>query len=153
MLSFDPKDRPTPEEALLDPYLKDIAKIEREPSAQPISKLEFEFERRKYTEEDVRELIYREILEYHPIILKEYLDGAQRTGFIYPIPRAIEQFGKQFRHLEELYGNGTTVDPIERPRASSLPRVRILHPEETAQSIIEVTNDLPKYPIKEAGNQ
>lgn len=60
MLAFEHKDRPTTEEALSDPYFKNIAKIEKEPSAQPISKLEFVFERRKYTEEDVRELIYRE---------------------------------------------------------------------------------------------
>eukprot|EP00775_Hariotina_reticulata_P000562 gene562-836_t len=38
----------------------------REPSAQAISKLAFEFERRKLAIEEVRELIYREILEYHP---------------------------------------------------------------------------------------
>lgn len=40
--------------------------VAREPVAQPISKLAFEFDRRKLTLEDVRELIYREILEYHP---------------------------------------------------------------------------------------
>lgn len=42
----------------------------REPVAQPISKLAFEFDRRKLTMEDVRELIYREILEYHPNVLR-----------------------------------------------------------------------------------
>lgn len=36
--------------------------MEREPSTQPISKLEFEFERRKLTKDDVRELIYREVV-------------------------------------------------------------------------------------------
>lgn len=40
--------------------------LAREPVAQPISKMAFEFDRRKLTLEDVRELIYREILEYHP---------------------------------------------------------------------------------------
>lgn len=39
--------------------------MEREPSStQPISKLEFEFERRKLTKDDVRELIYREVCQY-----------------------------------------------------------------------------------------
>ncbi|CAI9754955.1 unnamed protein product [Fraxinus pennsylvanica] len=42
LLAFDPKDRPTAEEVLADPYFKGLAKIEREPSCQPISKLEFE---------------------------------------------------------------------------------------------------------------
>ena len=48
--------------ALADPYFKGLAKVEREPAAQPISKLEFEFERRRVSKEDVRELIYREVI-------------------------------------------------------------------------------------------
>ena len=48
--------------ALVDPYVKGLAKVEREPAAQPISKLEFEFERRRVSKEDVRELIYREVI-------------------------------------------------------------------------------------------
>lgn len=86
--------------------------MDREPSTQPISKLEFEFERRKLAKDDVRELIYREvglpayymvywsgelflildtsvsskqILEYHPQMLQEYLRGGEQTsGFMYP---------------------------------------------------------------------
>nr|KJB28229.1 hypothetical protein B456_005G035600 [Gossypium raimondii] len=86
MLAFEPKDRPSAEEALADPYFKGLAKVEREPSAQPVTKMEFEFERRRITKEDVRELIYREILEYHPKMLKEYLEGSEPTGFMYPRP-------------------------------------------------------------------
>jgi mitogen-activated protein kinase 1/3 len=71
-------------QALADPYFKGLAKVEREPSAQPVTKMEFEFERRRITKEDVRELIYREILEYHPKMLKEFLEGAEPTGFMYP---------------------------------------------------------------------
>ena len=84
MLAFDPKDRPSAEEALADPYFKNIANVDREPSAQPITKLEFEFERRRITKEDIRELIYREILEYHPKMLREFLEGTESTGFMYP---------------------------------------------------------------------
>ncbi|KAF2314793.1 hypothetical protein GH714_033589 [Hevea brasiliensis] len=58
LLAFDPKDRPTAKEALADPYFKGLAKVEREPSCQPITKMEFEFERRKVTKEDIRELIF-----------------------------------------------------------------------------------------------
>ena len=71
-------------QALADPYFRNLAKVEREPSAQPVSKMEFEFERRRITKEDVRELIYREILEYHPKMLKEYLEGTEPTNFMYP---------------------------------------------------------------------
>lgn len=67
-----------------------MAKVEREPSAQPVTKMEFEFERRRITKEDVRELIYREILEYHPKMLKEYLEGSEPTGFMYPRYSIIE---------------------------------------------------------------
>lgn len=48
-------------QALADPYFHGLANMDREPSTQPISKLEFEFERRKVGKDDVRELIYREV--------------------------------------------------------------------------------------------
>lgn len=40
--------------------------VAREPTAAPLSKIAFEFDRRKLTMDDVRDLIYREVLEYHP---------------------------------------------------------------------------------------
>ncbi|CAL5374194.1 unnamed protein product [Camellia sinensis] len=84
LLAFDPKDRPSAEEALADPYFHGLANVDREPATQPISKLEFEFERRKLAKDDVRELIYREILEYHPQMHQEYLRGGDQTSFMYP---------------------------------------------------------------------
>ncbi|XP_059441410.1 mitogen-activated protein kinase 19-like isoform X2 [Corylus avellana] len=119
LLAFDPKDRPTAEEALADPYFKGLAKVEREPSAQPISKLEFEFERRRVIKEDIRELIYREILEYHPQLLKDYVNGTEGSNFLYP--SGICQFRKQFAHLEENGGKSSPVYPLERKHVS-LPR-------------------------------
>jgi hypothetical protein len=71
-------------QALADPYFRGLAKLECEPSAQPISKLDFEFEGRKLTKEDVREMIYREILEYHPQMLQEYIEGEEQIHFLYP---------------------------------------------------------------------
>jgi hypothetical protein len=71
-------------QALADPYFKGLAKVEREPSCQPITKMEFEFERKKATKEDVKELIFREILEYHPQLLKDYMNGTEKTNFLYP---------------------------------------------------------------------
>ncbi|KAH1084029.1 hypothetical protein J1N35_023790 [Gossypium stocksii] len=119
LLAFDPKDRPTAEEALADPYFKGLSKIEREPSCQPISKLEFEFERRRVTKEDIRELIYREALEYHPQLLKDYLNGHEGSNFLYPSP--VGQFKKQFAYLEENGGRSAPVFPLERKHVS-LPR-------------------------------
>ncbi|KAL0399513.1 UNVERIFIED_CONTAM: Mitogen-activated protein kinase [Sesamum radiatum] len=122
LLAFDPKDRPSAEEALADPYFKGLAKIEREPSCQPISKLEFEFERRRVTKEDIRELIFREILEYHPQLLKDYMAGTGGTSFLYP--SAIGHFKKQFAYLEENVGKSGPVIPPERKHVS-LPRSTI----------------------------
>jgi mitogen-activated protein kinase 1/3 len=71
-------------QALADPYFKGLAKVEREPSCRPIPKLEFEFDRKKVTKDELRELIFREILEYHPQVLKDYTSGTERPSFLYP---------------------------------------------------------------------
>ncbi|XP_062232243.1 mitogen-activated protein kinase 10-like isoform X1 [Phragmites australis] len=123
LLAFDPKDRPTAEEALRDPYFKGLARVEREPSCQPIRKVEFDFEHKRMSKEEIKELIFREILEYHPQLLNSYIDGTEKTTFLYP--SAVDQFKKQFSHLEESGGNGPSV-PMER-KHSSLPRTTVVH--------------------------
>ncbi|PIN19812.1 Mitogen-activated protein kinase [Handroanthus impetiginosus] len=116
LLAFDPKDRPSAEEALADPYFKGLAKIEREPSCQPFSKLEFEFEQRRTTKQDIRELIFQEILEYHPQLLKDYMAGNGGSSFRYP--SALGHFKKQFAYLEENDGKGGPVIHPERKHVS-----------------------------------
>ncbi|GJN28132.1 hypothetical protein PR202_gb16217 [Eleusine coracana subsp. coracana] len=138
MLAFDPKDRPSAAE--------NIANVDREPSAQPVTKMEFEFERRRITKEDIRELIYREILEYHPNMLREFLEGTESTGFMYP--SAVDHFKKQFAYLEEHYVKGSTAAPPERQH-NSLPRPCVLYSDNRIQSTANVTEDLSKCVIRD----
>jgi mitogen-activated protein kinase 1/3 len=127
LIAFDHNNRLSAEEALAHPYFKSLANLEQEPSTQPISKLEFEFERRKLTKDDVRELIYREILEYHPQMLQEYLHGIEQTSFLYP--SGAERFKQQFAHLEQYHCNGERSTPLRR-QYTSLPRERICAPKD-----------------------
>ncbi|BDA42491.1 Mitogen-activated protein kinase 15 [Coccomyxa sp. Obi] len=135
MLAFDPAERPSSEEALADPYFAGLSQPGREPSAQPVSKLSFDFERRKLSTDEVRELIYREILEYHPHMLADYVSNKQQTSFVYP--SAVDNFKRQFAHLE---GGGV---PGRMPghngnlgQATSLPRERVKDFQTEAQRYV-----------------
>ena len=64
--------------------------------------MEFEFERRKVTKDDIRELIFREILEYHPQLLKDYLNGTERSNFLYP--RSFLCFNFQMMNVDLVSG-------------------------------------------------
>ncbi|RID45277.1 hypothetical protein BRARA_I02019 [Brassica rapa] len=131
LVAFDPKDRPSAEEALADPYFQGLANVEYEPSRQPISKLEFEFERRKLTRDDVRELMYREILEYHPQMLQEYLQGEENINSHFLYPSGVDQFKQEFARLEEHdEGEEERNSPPVQRKYTSLPRERVCSSEE-----------------------
>eukprot|EP00828_Plagiopyla_frontata_P018899 TRINITY_DN2417_c0_g1_i4.p1 TRINITY_DN2417_c0_g1~~TRINITY_DN2417_c0_g1_i4.p1 ORF type:complete len:192 (+),score=42.46 TRINITY_DN2417_c0_g1_i4:453-1028(+) len=64
-LHFNPQKRITIEEALEHPYLKDQHQIEDEPISDPVPSLEFEFEKYNLTIQQLKDLIYEEILLYY----------------------------------------------------------------------------------------
>ncbi|GFQ05958.1 mitogen-activated protein kinase 16 [Phtheirospermum japonicum] len=111
------------------------------PNADPLA-----LRLRRITKDDVRELIYREILEYHPKMLKEFLEGDEPTSFMYP--SAVDKFKKQFAYLEEHYGNGAAAPP-QRQHSSSLPRPCVLLSDNANPSLNDVANDLSKCSIDE----
>ena len=84
LLAFDPDDRPTAEEALADPFFNGLADPSREPAAEVVSRTGYTFESKKLTREEVRSLLYREILEYHPQAKREFEGGEKASHFMYP---------------------------------------------------------------------
>ncbi|KAG6742352.1 hypothetical protein POTOM_053223 [Populus tomentosa] len=64
MLTFDPRQRITVEDALAHPYLTSLHDISDEPVC--MTPFSFDFERHALTEEQMKELIYREALAFNP---------------------------------------------------------------------------------------
>ncbi|XP_072987100.1 mitogen-activated protein kinase homolog MMK2-like isoform X2 [Typha latifolia] len=64
MLVFDPSERITVDEALCHPYLASLHDINDEPVCQ--APLSFDFEQSSLTEEDIKEAIWRETLDFYP---------------------------------------------------------------------------------------
>eukprot|EP01015_Nassula_variabilis_P009836 TRINITY_DN1781_c0_g1_i9.p1 TRINITY_DN1781_c0_g1~~TRINITY_DN1781_c0_g1_i9.p1 ORF type:complete len:120 (+),score=37.73 TRINITY_DN1781_c0_g1_i9:66-425(+) len=65
MLTYDPAKRISVEEALDHPYLQALHFPEDEPSGDPVNPLDFEFEEHALNIEQIKDLIYEEILLYH----------------------------------------------------------------------------------------
>ena len=65
MLTFNPEKRITVQEALEHPYLADLHFDDDEPTSEPVSSFDFDFELYDLNREDYRELIYNEIMLYH----------------------------------------------------------------------------------------
>ncbi|KAA8516085.1 hypothetical protein F0562_019264 [Nyssa sinensis] len=64
MLVFDPNKRITVDEALCHPYLAPLHNVNEEPVCpRPFS---FDFEQPSFTEEDIKELIWRESVKFNP---------------------------------------------------------------------------------------
>lgn len=65
MLTFDPIKRITVDEALTHPYMSQLHFPEDEPTSDPVSAFDFDFEIYSLKKEDYKDLIYEEIMLYH----------------------------------------------------------------------------------------
>ncbi|PNH07865.1 Mitogen-activated protein kinase 15 [Tetrabaena socialis] len=70
LLAFDPFDRPTAADALAHPYFAGLPNAVQQETV-PVA-ANFDFEACTLSETDVRHLIYREALQYHPTVLAAY---------------------------------------------------------------------------------
>ena len=135
LLAFDPDDRPTAEEALADPYFQGLADRSREPSAEVVSRTEYAFESKKLSPEEVRDLLYKEILEYHPQAKREFEGGERPSRFSY----AKSAVGQDFAAAEEAAANGGRVTNGRkelRRSAQSLPKESVENYRAEAQSYL-----------------
>ena len=142
LLAFDPDERPTAEEALADPYFNGLADSQREPAATPISRVEYAFESKKLTQEEVRELLYYEILEYHPQAKREYEGQEKASNFAYP--SAVDNIRNRFAAAEEAQeegkgerdeGGGKKAKALRRS-SQSLPKEHVDKYREEAQKFV-----------------
>eukprot|EP00238_Polyblepharides_amylifera_P010759 CAMPEP_0196583864 /NCGR_PEP_ID=MMETSP1081-20130531/45002_1 /TAXON_ID=36882 /ORGANISM="Pyramimonas amylifera, Strain CCMP720" /LENGTH=519 /DNA_ID=CAMNT_0041904891 /DNA_START=455 /DNA_END=2014 /DNA_ORIENTATION=- len=137
MLKFDPADRPSATQCLQDVLFNGLRTPAHEARAQPISKLSFEFERRKLSKDDVRHLIYQEILEYHPQFKSKMVDGDRGTGhFVYP--SAVDRFKREFAAAEAQIPGGDAAmqkdSGMDMRSSCSMPRERVLLNEGVQQA-------------------
>ena len=65
MLTYDPDDRITVAQALSHPYLKQLHFPGDEPTTDPVSAFDFDFEKYSLSKEDFKDLMYEEIMLYH----------------------------------------------------------------------------------------
>lgn len=65
LLNWDPKMRPSAEEALAHPFLAEIHDVNEEPSCEPLDYFDFEFEQYRLDTKILHDLILDEILLYH----------------------------------------------------------------------------------------
>ncbi|CAD8168107.1 unnamed protein product [Paramecium pentaurelia] len=80
LLTFDYRQRITVQQALEHPYLAQLHFEADEPSAQLVNQLEFEFEKYEMTREQIKDLLYEEILLYHFPEFQTSYEAKKKSG-------------------------------------------------------------------------
>jgi len=100
MLLFDPTKRITIEEALAHPYMKKLHVPDDEPSGQPVSRFDFDFELYSLKTPEYKELIYEEIQLYHD---ESAVDAYLKHKAAHPEGGLFQKYGKE--RLRTMYKN------------------------------------------------
>ena len=80
MLIFNPNKRISIEGSLQHPFFKDLYCPEDEPVRSPLNPMEFEFENLDLNKEQLKDLIFEEILLYHYPDFKSDYDKKLKNG-------------------------------------------------------------------------
>lgn len=78
MLQFNPKKRITVDEALAHPYLSDLQELNEQD--MPPCMFKFNYDEDNLSQSDLKDLIYAEMLQYHPEALQEELQTQMGIG-------------------------------------------------------------------------
>lgn len=91
MLTFDPQKRITVDEALAHPYMSQLHFPDDEPTCEPVSAFDFDFEIYSLKKEDYKDLIFDEIMLYHD---EEYVKEYLKNKAEFPEGALFKKYGK-----------------------------------------------------------
>ena len=91
LLAFDQEERISAADALEEPYFRGLFKSSGDDLARPLSKLDYGFDQKTLRESEIRELMFREILEYHVDAKERYL-SANKNAQVYHFPSQVDRF-------------------------------------------------------------
>lgn len=125
LLAFDPAERMSASAALQHRYFDGLPKAVPA-EIKPISTSQFEFElQRRLSDSDVRNLIYKEILNYHPLVLAQHMAG-RMSVIASQVDMESEHIQQQFIVSEQHGMSGT----VTGPRTASFGKQMVLEQED-----------------------
>ena len=101
MLIFNPHKRISVNDALAHPFLSELYCPEDEPTTTPLNPLEFEFENLSLNKEQIKDLIYEEVLLYHYPEFKKKYDENLKKG-ISIARHVLENDNKDYVNYEDI---------------------------------------------------
>jgi len=98
MLLWDPEERISIEDALKHPYMVDLHYPPDEPTTNPVSSFDFDFELYDLSTEETKELLFEEIMLYHSSSAQKKYIELRKT---YPKGMLHTKFGDYREHRKK----------------------------------------------------